>query len=285
MKYMRRENIIHNFEKMELMLISDFHYFNLLFCKEKLMLNDRKTAILLNIYWELLKNNNPGYEKPKDDQPLKINPEVDYTLLQRKTIADDVSLFRNLLITHSTGKTEEELKAMNITKDVPQMKVFEPAQVKQIVEYAYQAYIDKFNLYKYVFENKKKNEEVKLVVTISEPTRVPPLREALYMGSDRQPIPPSETQGDEELAEAQSKGAKSLSKLGSLHSQGGEVPSAGLDGSPKSRVTGGQSEDDPELRLIDQRFQEARTDFDSEMVRNDQQIEDKINTKNKPKKK
>ena len=43
-KYMRREDILPNFEKMELMVIVGFHYFNLIFAKEELMLNNRKTV-------------------------------------------------------------------------------------------------------------------------------------------------------------------------------------------------------------------------------------------------
>ena len=161
-KYMRRENILQNFEKMELVLIADFHYYNLIFCKEDLMLSNRKTAILLNIFWELLSHNNPGYARVKEDfhlQTVQVGAD-DKSILDRKQLKTDVQHFRDLLCSHSTGKSEEELRAQNITKDTAEMKVFEVSQVQQIVEYAFSAYIDKFNLYKYVFENKKKNEEV-----------------------------------------------------------------------------------------------------------------------------
>ncbi len=159
---MRRENILQNFEKMELVLIADFHYYNLLFCKEDLMLSNRKTAILLNIFWELLSHNNPGYARVKGDFQLQATQVGvdDKSILDRKQLQTDVQHFRDLLCSHSTGKTEEELRALNITKDTAEMKVFEVSQIQQIIEYAFGAYIDKFNLYKYVFENKKKNEEV-----------------------------------------------------------------------------------------------------------------------------
>ena len=162
MKYMKREGILPNFEKMEIVLIADFHYYNLLFCKEDLMLSNRKTAILLNIFWELLSHNNPGYSKSKDTSAhLNLSSSDNNNLLEKKTLDSDVETFKMLLYNHSCGQTEEKLKEMNITQDVAQMKVFEISQIKQIIEYIFGAYIDKFNLYKYVFENKKKNEEVR----------------------------------------------------------------------------------------------------------------------------
>lgn len=165
MKIMHREGTLPNFEKMELVLIGEFHYFNMLFCKEDLMLSDHKTAILMNILWMLLINDNPGYDAAKDDVGAKFNAkDIDPNLLQRKNLDDDIIMFKDLLLTHSTGPSEEEVKRIQghdrYPTKVEHMRVFEPSQVKQIVEYAYINYIDKFNLYKYVFENKKKNEEV-----------------------------------------------------------------------------------------------------------------------------
>jgi Flagellar C1a complex subunit C1a-32 len=167
---MRREGILNNFEKMELVLISDFHYFNLLFCKDELMLSDRKACILMNILWQLLMHNNPGYRSATKtaEHELGASPSVNHgddldgsAILQKKRLEDDVNLLKTLLLNHSCGPTEEELLSLGpSSKEVPQMKVFELSQVRQIVEYAFNVYVEKFNLYKYVFENKKKNEEV-----------------------------------------------------------------------------------------------------------------------------
>lgn len=164
---MRREGILNNFEKMELVLISDFHFFNLLFCKDELMLSDRKSAVLMNILWQLLMHNNPGYRvasKPQDIElaALENGEGLDGSpILQKKRLEDDVNLLKTLLLNHSCGPTEEELALQGpSSKEIPQMKFFEFSQVKQILEYAFNVYVEKFNLYKYVFENKKKNEEV-----------------------------------------------------------------------------------------------------------------------------
>ena len=166
---MRREAILNNFEKMELVLISDFHYFNLLFCKDELMLSDRKSAILMNILWQLLMHNNPGYRsasKPVETDVGILGMQTGVGLegspiLQKKRLEDDVNLLKTLLLNHACGPTEEELLSQGPSaKEVPQMKVFELSQVRQILEYAFNVYVEKFNLYKYVFENKKKNEEV-----------------------------------------------------------------------------------------------------------------------------
>ena len=305
---MRRENVLQNFEKMELVLIGDYHYFNLLFCKEELMLSNRKTAILLNIYWQILMNNNPGYERPKEQIGPDGNPIEDQNLLKSKTFEDDVNLFKTLLFSHSTGKTEEELKAQGATSDVPQMLVFEPSQLKQIIEYGYQAYIDKFSLYKYVFENKKKNEEVKLVVTISEPLKVPPLREALYMGFDLQPIIPTMEEEDEEMSPegaadqsnmAHSKVLGNSTEFGESALTVGDKRVHQDDNRDSQLVKPGESRDprqsdlqrsaeeiaqDEDLKLIDARFHAAQDNFDKEIHKSDVLIDDKIASKGKKKK-
>ena len=40
---------------MELLLIADFHLYNLIFAKETLNLSDLKASVLMNILWILLK--------------------------------------------------------------------------------------------------------------------------------------------------------------------------------------------------------------------------------------
>ena len=56
-----------------------------------------------------------------------------------------------------------------------QIKIFEKNQVAKILEYINKTYCDKFSLYKYVFQNKKSNEEIKYFVYIDEPIVAPPL--------------------------------------------------------------------------------------------------------------
>jgi len=61
-------------------------------------------------------------------------------------------------------------------------------QIAKTMDYVARSYADKFSLYKYIFLNKKKNEEIKYAVFIDEPLISLPLSEALYMGYDYQPI-------------------------------------------------------------------------------------------------
>lgn len=184
---MRRDQIGKNFEKMEMLLIADFHLYNLIFAKEELGLNNHKAAILLNILWHLLKNKNPSYiqveEKPEEKlreskSPQLLNQKED-NILKNKSLKSDLELLQKLLLAHCNS-SDKDFQA--------QQDCFTVDEIKRVVEYAHYAYIDKFKLFNYVFGFKKKNEEKKIIKTISRPTEVPPLVEALYMGHDRQPI-------------------------------------------------------------------------------------------------
>lgn len=290
---MRREDILPNFEKMELMVIVDYHYFNLIFAKEELMLNNRKTAILLNLFWELLIHNNVAYQRQPDENSQRVISSLnDGSLLDQKTIESDANRFKSLLLKHSCGKTEDELYDAGIKANVAQMKVFSTEQVKQIVQYAYLAYFDKFNLYKYVFENKKKNEEVKLMVTISEPSRVPPLKEALYMGTDlRQVVVEDDLMSnksqDHRSAADQSKDRHPDEPFEDEILKG--TSESNLNTSLKrvpSKVKSDPSEEqkDPDLELIEKKVAEVKTEFDANLNKNDSHIEEKIASKGKKKK-
>ena len=50
--------LINNFESIEIGIIAEFHLYNLIFAKDELLLDDYKSCILLNIFWQLLRNNN-----------------------------------------------------------------------------------------------------------------------------------------------------------------------------------------------------------------------------------
>ena len=127
------------------------------------MLSDQKTAILMNILWMLLIHDNPGYQPVVEDPRSKfINRDTESNLLYKKSLEDDIAMFKELVLMHSTGVPESQIASLisNHQANPTNIKIFEPEQVRQIVKYAHTAFMDKFNLYKYVFENKKKNEEV-----------------------------------------------------------------------------------------------------------------------------
>lgn len=293
-KYMRREEIIQNFEKMELLLIVDFHLFNLIFCKEDLMLNNRKTAVLMNILWQLLMNKNPGYIRASegDVSARIIEQSQDPSQIEHKTLENDVALLKNLLLSHSRGKTEAEIGILSHKSSLVSMKFFSTQQVKSIVEYAFQSYLDKFNLYKYVFENKKKNEEVKLMISISEPARVPPLREALYMGSDLRPVFNEEMDrspqqsiigmgaADQSMDMVDGSGDQEFRSL----SRNLSLNETGLRPTHSKVKKETEAEIDPDVELVDQRISSLQNEVEGIIMKNDELIHDKIASKGKKKK-
>ena len=188
---MNRENILANFEKLELLLISDFLLYNLIFAKEKLSLDDYKAAIFINLTWLLLKNDNPAYvpnstPHKTPSSPLNKNKPV---VESNKTLEGDLQHFKSHLLPLTVP-----------FEDSPDSgPIFTHLQIPLIIKYIYETYIDKFNLFKHVFENKEQNEEIRLMVDISEPQYVAPLKDALYLGYDYQ-------QGEEEETEENTQG-------------------------------------------------------------------------------
>ncbi len=57
-KYFKDSGLINNFESIEIGIIAEFHLYNLIFAKDELLLDDYKSCILVNMFWQLLKNNN-----------------------------------------------------------------------------------------------------------------------------------------------------------------------------------------------------------------------------------
>lgn len=52
-----------NFENFELEITAEFHLYNMVYAKDHMNLDDNKTMILVNLLWELLKNNNRNYKE------------------------------------------------------------------------------------------------------------------------------------------------------------------------------------------------------------------------------
>ena len=88
---MIREGIAQNFEKIELLLISDYLLYNLIFSKENLNLDDYKTAIFINLMWLLLKNDNNAYRPSGNKFGNQISQKVKEDLNKiPKTLESDV---------------------------------------------------------------------------------------------------------------------------------------------------------------------------------------------------
>lgn len=139
---------MNNFEKLELLLISDFLLYNMIFAKEKLNLDDYKAAILINLSWLLLKNGNPAYEPftNKKQEVSKSNILAKkHKLESNKTLESDLAFFKLHLLPLT-------IPFENTPQEPP---VFTHLQIPLIIEYIYESYVDKFNLFKHVFENKE----------------------------------------------------------------------------------------------------------------------------------
>ncbi len=118
---------------------------------------------------------------------------------------------------------------------------------------------------------------MKLVVTISEPMKVPPLKEALYMEIDRQPNFVDTTKTDSRINSGAADRSELLSPNNALHNQVDLQSDPLLDEASEEK-------EDPDVQLIDQRIGQMKQEFEGEIKRSDQQIDEKILTKNKKKK-
>jgi len=54
-------NVIANFSLIDLEIITEFNLYNLVFAKQFLKLDDKKTGILINLFFSVLRNNNDNY--------------------------------------------------------------------------------------------------------------------------------------------------------------------------------------------------------------------------------
>jgi len=54
-------NVIANFSLIDLEIITEFNLYNLVFAKQFLNLDDKKTGILINLFFSVLRNNNDNY--------------------------------------------------------------------------------------------------------------------------------------------------------------------------------------------------------------------------------
>lgn len=107
--------------------------------------------------------------------------------------------------------------------------------------------------------------------------KVPPLKEALYMEIDRQPNFLDASKTDSRI----NSGAADRSDLLSPKSAVQDQVDLQAEG---ERDQAGEERADPDTELIDQRIGEMKQQFEGEIKRSDQQIDEKIQTKNKKKK-
>ena len=167
-KYLIREDLLKNFNNNDLSILAEFQLFNLIFAKEQLHLDNKHSMILLNILWELTKNNNGKYRKSPGN--YKKNRENDY------------EVFKELLMKHCVENPPEGLK------------YFQPDQLKLILDYAQEGYFNHFQLYQYVDQNLQSEKEIQVIVYIDIPIETAPLAEAKFLGTEKSIIQDEEEQ-------------------------------------------------------------------------------------------
>lgn len=169
-RFLKKENIIDNFESVELLILAEFHLYNLIFAKEQLCLDDYRSTVLMNILWILIMNNNINYIKKNVNPVENMSPRRSSAgmVFIEKTKFDDFEKFYEILIKHT-----------NVIRH------FDKSQVIRILDFVENGYMHCYKLYKNVFDNKKKNEEILISVFVDIPIQISPLSEALYMGKKK----------------------------------------------------------------------------------------------------
>ena len=143
----------------DLIVLVEFHIFNMIFGREKLHLDEENMVVFLNLMWSLL-----------------INENVKYGGGGRKSKDKDWVFFKDLLVRHSIENPPNNLK------------YFEPDQVNHILEYVKQSYFNYYELFQYVDRNMQKTQEYSLTVYIDFPLEVRPLSEAQFLGTEKKVI-------------------------------------------------------------------------------------------------
>lgn len=165
-RYLKKESLLDNFERGELNILGEFHLHNLIFAKEELCLDDYRSSVFLNLMWTLLTERNPNYSKKNLNESPKGSKKS--LILDEKNLHFDCQNFMNLLEKHTQ-----------------QVRSFDKCQIIKILEYANNGFFKYYNLYKNLFDNNKKNEEVFINIIVDEPMKILPLKEALYMGKTK----------------------------------------------------------------------------------------------------
>lgn len=163
----------------ELSIIADFHYYNLCFAKDQLLLPHNKTALLLNIMARLINfrdyNAPTMFIKTVDEGPKRTEEEEYKLSLEQKF--DEL---RDALIICSTDNPPYSLR------------VFTSDDVKKILEYTMTSFFPHFKLYTSVMSNKQLAEQKFIEVYIDEPLPIPPLSEGLIDNPEREELDPKE---------------------------------------------------------------------------------------------
>jgi hypothetical protein len=159
----------------EINIIADFHYYNLCFAKDQLLLPNNKTALLLNIMARLIKFRDLGASNmmiKTMNQEMQRSKEEEY----------------KLLLEQKFDELRDALLACSVDNPPFSIRIFTTDEVKKLLDYTMNTYFLHFRLYNAVMSNKQFSEQKNIEVYIDEPLPIPPLSEGLMDNPEREEI-------------------------------------------------------------------------------------------------
>jgi len=184
----------------EINIIADFHYYNLCFAKNQLLLPNNKTALLLNIMARLIKFRD--YEASNVmiktmNQEMQRSEEEKY----------------KLLLEQKFDELRDSLLACSVDNPPFSIRIFTTNEVKKLLDYTMNTYFLHFRLYNAVMSNKQFSEQKNIEVYIDEPLPIPPLNEGLMDNPEREEIESEEEDaGEQHKEESKEEEAKAEAK-------------------------------------------------------------------------
>ena len=158
-------------EPNELAIIADFHFYNLEFAKDELLLPDNKAALLMNLLASFISFKH--LEKGNEARESGLEPGTEIKELQERRF----ELFK------------ETLLAFAIDNPPSSLKVFSAEELKKIVDYALKTYFRHFELFTYAFSLKQSVMDKKMTLHVDEPIPVPPLKDSAVVQKEKEVTP------------------------------------------------------------------------------------------------
>lgn len=154
-QYLRRYRLLEQFESLEIQTTAEFLIYIMIFGKEEMKLDTKRTVLLVNICWKVMRFNNCRYD-------VNCEPGV-------KSMEADWGFFSQLVEIHFLGEH----------------KHFNREEARTLLQYFDSLYFQHHRLFDFVFNNHQQREEINISIFIDQPLEVSPLHQALYMGKKK----------------------------------------------------------------------------------------------------
>ncbi len=198
--YYQKVGVKEKIDSNELNLIADFHWYNLEFAKEKLLLSDEKTALLLNIFAMLIafKDYEAGASPTKAEARGKEEPQMSLAISVPQTAGEVNEEEEHRQALEQKYDVFTETMMIFATDNPPSsLRVFSADEVKKALDYALSSYFRHFRLYNDVLSNKQLSDQKSILVYIDEPLHIPPLSEGLVANHEREELEGREDEAPE----------------------------------------------------------------------------------------